>query len=152
MDAEVLASRQPIVERGLLEDDADRRANPGGLAANVGAGDAGLAPARGDQRHQHVEQRRLAGAVRAEEREELAVLHREADRADGVELPEGTAELDALHDAHGISTALDASNASSSSLQPSAAASASPSAAASNRSAIASAASGARTPSVSPTV
>jgi hypothetical protein len=51
--------------------------------SRVGAGDRRFAGARRDQRGQHAQRRRLAGAVRAEEAEDLAFADAEVDAAHG---------------------------------------------------------------------
>src|SRR5215472_13975926 len=47
--------------------------------APVGAGDGGLAAGRPDQRREYAQRRCLAGAVGAEESEDLAVAHAQVD-------------------------------------------------------------------------
>jgi hypothetical protein len=73
VDPQVLRRGQPLVDGGVLKDDADAGPDALRLAADVGADDAGFAPVWGEERRQDADQRRLAGAVRAEERKELAL-------------------------------------------------------------------------------
>ena len=79
---EVLGSRQVVVERRLLKDEADVAAYPERLPHDVEAGDLGATGGRLQQRAEHVDRRRLAGAVRPEKAEDLALAHLERDPAD----------------------------------------------------------------------
>ncbi len=74
LQPQVLAPGQHRVERDLLERRADRRAHGRALAQDVVAGDAGAAGGRRQQRREHLDRRRLAGAVRPEEPVDLAGL------------------------------------------------------------------------------
>ena len=77
-----LAARHQRVERGLLERDADRAPHLRRLLDHVEAGHRGATARRPQQRGQHPDRRRLAGAVRPEE---------------GVDLARGDLEVHALH-------------------------------------------------------
>src|SRR5262249_6813510 len=81
-EPEVLLGGQVEVECRLLEDDADLTADAERLALDVEAGDPRRAARRLEQRRQHPDRGRLAGAVRAEEAEELAGTDVEVDRVD----------------------------------------------------------------------
>ena len=78
-----LAAGHERVERRLLERDADRAAHRRGVAHDVVAGDDRLAAGRPQQRRQHPDGRRLAGAVRSEEGVDLALGDLEVDAGDG---------------------------------------------------------------------
>ena len=68
----VVAGGQVRIEGRFLERGADRRPHRRAFADDVVAGDPGAAAGRRQQRRQHVDRRRLAGAVRAEEAVDLA--------------------------------------------------------------------------------
>jgi hypothetical protein len=68
-----LAAGHERVERGLLERDADRAADIAGLLHHVEPGHRRAAAGRPEQCGQHPNGRRLAGAVRAKERVDLAL-------------------------------------------------------------------------------
>ena len=87
-DDQVLFDAQLEVARHRLRDDADRAAHAVGLLDDVEAVDERGARGRRQQRRQHADQRRLAGAVRAEQAEDLAFLDGEADAVDGGEVAE----------------------------------------------------------------
>ena len=72
MEAQVALDRQVEVERGLLEDHADVAQRRHGVTPDRAAGDAGLAGIGDEQAGEQLEQRRLAGAVRAEQGHETA--------------------------------------------------------------------------------
>ena len=71
VQVEVLAHRQPVVEARLLEDDAELLPRLERLAHHVEAADPRRAAVRRGDGAEDVHQRRLARAVRAEQREEL---------------------------------------------------------------------------------
>ena len=116
--AEVVERGQPLVEAPVAPEDVpDPLPHPVGVLHDVVPQDARL-PRRGEeQRDQHLDRRRLAGAVRAEEPEELALADLEADAAHRLDLerapPEGAGrravravEVDGLDDgAHGATLA-----------------------------------------------
>ena len=93
VQAQVLRGRQVAVERRVLEDEADVAADVVALADDVVAGDVGAAAGRLGERAEHVDRRRLAGAVGAEEAEDLAAGDVEADAAHGLDLAEGLSEV-----------------------------------------------------------
>ena len=82
LQPEVLAAGEQVVECGLLERGADRRADLRPLLHDVEAGDARGARRGGQERRQHVHRRRLPGAVRAEEAVDLAGLDAQVDPVD----------------------------------------------------------------------
>ena len=83
LQADQLAAGHQRVERRLLQRDADRAADVGGVGDDVVAGDPGAAAGRAQQRGQHPHGGRLAGAVGAEEGVDLAVGDLEVDAVDG---------------------------------------------------------------------
>src|SRR5262249_32543128 len=85
LEVEVFASGEQVVERGLLERGADRRADTRPVLDDVEAGDARAARGGGQERRQHVHRRRLPGAVRPEESEDLTGLDAEGDSVDRVD-------------------------------------------------------------------
>ena len=66
-----------------LGNDADHAAHRVGIFAHIVAGDNGLAAGDRDQRRHHADERAFAGAVGAEQAEDLAVGHREGDALHG---------------------------------------------------------------------
>ena len=96
----MIAAGQHRVERGLLERGADHAAHLRALRDDVVAAHAGLAGGRRQQRRQHQDGGRLAGAVRPEEAVDLAGLDVEVDPVDRarplLELPDETLDLDAV--------------------------------------------------------
>jgi hypothetical protein len=82
-EAQVLGHRERAVERRFLEHDADRSAHGHRAASHVVPGDARIALRRPQQRREHVDRRRLAGAVRPEQPEELPCRNLEIERFDG---------------------------------------------------------------------
>ena len=90
---EVLLGGQVAVERRVLEDQADVAADVVARGRDVVAGDGRGARGGLGQRAEHVDRRRLPGAVRAEEAEDLAGLDGERDAADGLDVPERLAQF-----------------------------------------------------------
>ena len=88
MEAEVLLGGELIVERLLLEDEADVAAHRLGPREDVDAGDPDLSGRRPRQRAQHVDRGRLARPVWAQEREHLALVDVKVDPVDRGELSE----------------------------------------------------------------
>ena len=80
-ELEVLAHREPRVDRGLLGNPADPRACTAPLAPDAHGARARRLDAREDR-----EQRRLARAVGADHRDELARVRLEVDAAQGLAL------------------------------------------------------------------
>ena len=113
--AQVVETREPLVEAALApEHVADPLADPARVLDDVPAEHARAARRRDQQRDQHLDRRRLAGAVRAEQAEELALADREADPSDRLDVvrpapdcarrdPVGAVEIDRLDDVHGPS-------------------------------------------------
>src|SRR5581483_4173918 len=97
VEVEVLPHGQRAVERVELRDDADAALHRGRMLAHVHAGDERAASRRDDGRRQHPDRRRLAGAIRAEQPEELAAPDFEVEPVDGEDRiaagSEGLAEL-----------------------------------------------------------
>ena len=90
-----LAPGHQRVQRRLLQGDPDRGSHGAGLADHVVPGDGGPTGGRQQQRGQHADGGRLAGAVGTEEAEDLAL---------------GDLEVDALHGVHLVETALQTLN------------------------------------------
>src|SRR5262249_25030080 len=70
-EAEVLARRQRRIDRELLRHETERAAREAGFAREPVAGDLDRPPVERPQRREDAERRRLAGAVRAEQRDDL---------------------------------------------------------------------------------
>ena len=108
--AQVVERGEPLVEAAVAaEDVADPLPHPARVLDDVAPEHARLPRRRDEERDQHLDRRRLAGAVRAEEAEELALLDREADAAHGLDLeraaperagrrPVGAVEVDRFDD------------------------------------------------------
>ena len=79
MQLEVLAHRQAVVEARLLEDDAEPPAGGERLSRDIGTADQRDAAVGRQDGAEDVHQRRLAGAVGSEQREQLLLADREAD-------------------------------------------------------------------------
>ena len=100
---QVVADRQEQLHRGLLDDDRDPPADVERRRDDVVAEDRGRSGRRPRQRRQNLQQRRLAGAVGAEEAEDGAARHVErqaVERAD-VRLPAAGVQLDEITDTDG---------------------------------------------------
>jgi hypothetical protein len=82
----VLAARQEVVERRLLERRADVAAHVGAVGGDVEAGDGGAPGGGRQQRREHVHGGRLARAVGPEEAVDLAGGDLEVDAVDGVDV------------------------------------------------------------------
>ena len=91
--AQVLRGGEVDVQRGVLEDQADVAAHVVALRDDVEAADARRAGRRLGQRAEHVDRRALAGAVGAEEAEDLARRDGERNAADGVDVAVGLDEV-----------------------------------------------------------
>ena len=91
---EVLPAGEHLVDRGELAGQADRLAHVAGVRGDVEAVHGGGARVGLQQRRQDPHQRGLAGAVRAEQREDAARLDVEVDAAQHVQVLERL--LDAL--------------------------------------------------------
>jgi hypothetical protein len=92
VQAEVLLGGQVAVERRVLEHEADVPADGVALAGDVEAVHAGGAGGGPGERAEHVDRRALAGAVGAEEAEDLAAGDGERHTADGLDLAVGLDE------------------------------------------------------------
>ena len=101
LKANELATGHQRVERRLLERDADRLADLARLGDDVVAGDLRGAARGAQERGEHADRGRLAGAVRAEEGVDLALGDVEVDAAHGLylvsELPFQPPNLDRIH-------------------------------------------------------
>ena len=110
LQAHVLAGGQELVERGLLQGDADRVADLGALLDDVVAGDPGRAGGRRQQRRQHVNGGRLAGSVGAEKAVDLARRDRQVDPVDGagplLEFAHEALDLDPVVGSHSLTSPL----------------------------------------------
>ena len=93
MELEVLAPRELAVERRVLEDQADARANRALILANIETGDLRDSRGGSDQRAKDADGRRLAGAVRAQETEDLAGMDVKVDASHGLDLAVGLDEV-----------------------------------------------------------
>ena len=95
-----LADGEVRPQLGLLEDDADPLAEVRRRPLGIGAEHAHLAGVAVAVALEDLDGRRLAGAVRAEQPEDLAFLDREVDPAHRLEVPVGlaqAADLDRRH-------------------------------------------------------
>src|SRR6266498_4052256 len=88
VEAQVLLGGEVVVQGGVLEDQADAPPHLGLALDHVEAGHAGAPRARPQQRAQHRDGGRLAGAVGPQEPEGLAGRDAEAHAADGLDLVE----------------------------------------------------------------
>jgi hypothetical protein len=85
--AQVVVAREPFVDAALAaEDVADALPDLARVLDDVVAEDAGVPRGRDQERDQHLDRRRLAGAVRPEQAEKLALLDLEADALDCFDL------------------------------------------------------------------
>src|SRR5207249_823066 len=79
VEGEVLCRRQIRIAEALVRDVADPAAEGGRRRPRVGAEEGESPPARTEKQREDAEERRLAGAVRAEERDRLARTDGEVD-------------------------------------------------------------------------
>src|SRR5438034_9202497 len=86
MQLEVLARGQLVVERRVLEDEADAPADGSGVLRHIDAGDARFPGGRSQQSAEDADGGRLPRSVRPEEAEDLALLDRKVDAANRFEL------------------------------------------------------------------
>ena len=101
---EVLAAGEVVVDRGQLAGQADERPHLVGLADDVVPEHARVAGVRAQERREHADRRRLAGAVGSEHPIDGAARDREVDAVDGAGLPEALDEpggLDREQGGHG---------------------------------------------------
>ena len=85
--AEVVARREALVEAAVAaEDVADPLPHLARILHDVAAEHASVPARRQQERDQHLDRRRLTGAVRAEQSEQLTLLDGERDPADGFDL------------------------------------------------------------------
>ena len=82
VEHEVLADGQGAIERVALGHDADQALGRGGLAPHVDPADHGAALGRLHPGREHARGRGLAGAVRAQETEDLAAADAEVEVVD----------------------------------------------------------------------
>ncbi len=94
VEVEYLAAGQVGVEPGVLRQEADVLAER--ALRHVAAQHPGLAAGRPDQPHQQLEGRRLAGAVRTDEAEDLAAAHRERQAVEHALAPHSEARAEVL--------------------------------------------------------
>jgi hypothetical protein len=83
LEAQQFGARHQRVDGGVLQRDTDVAPNGVGLVDDVVSGDRRRARRRPQQRGEHPDGGALAGAVRAEEAEDLAGLDGEIDAVDG---------------------------------------------------------------------
>jgi len=98
MQFHVLGRRQLAVEARILEHDAEGAADQSRLLDRVVAGDEQLPLARREHRRQHLDRRRLAGAVGAEKAEDDALRHPKRDVVDRGEAVEALDQIAGLDD------------------------------------------------------
>ena len=97
-EVQVLAYAQVAVERELLGHVAHASAGGAGGLVQVEAGHAGTAGGRPQQAAHHLERGRLAGAVGAQQAEDLAAADAEGDLVGGREVAEPLGQPVRLHD------------------------------------------------------
>ena len=114
---EVVVAGEALVDAALAaEDVADPLAHFARVLDDVVSEHLRRPGGRDQQRDQHLDRRGLSGAVRAEQAEKLALLDREADAADRLDVHPlaadgpgrravGAVEVDCLDDGHGLSLA-----------------------------------------------
>ena len=83
MDLQVVAPREGPVHNRVLEDNAARGAGSDGVPGHVEPGNPGCAAGWRDRGGEHADGRRLAGAVGAQEPEDLAGRNVEVDAGHG---------------------------------------------------------------------
>jgi hypothetical protein len=94
----VLGRGQLAVEARILEHDTKSAAYQQWLLDRVVAGDPEPPLAWAEHRREHLDRRRLAGAVGAEKTEDDAFRHRERDVVDGGEAVEALDQIAGLND------------------------------------------------------
>ena len=97
VELQVLARRELVVERGVLEDQADAAPHLVGLAGDIDAGDLDLPGGGLEQGAEDADGGRLAGAVGPQEAKDLTLRDIEVDapnRLDLAVLLDQTAHLD----------------------------------------------------------
>ena len=82
-EVQVLPDLHVVVHPEHVRHVAEDATNRLGVPAHRFAGDRGVARGRGEERREHPQHRRLAGAVRTDEAEDLALLDRQVHAADG---------------------------------------------------------------------
>ncbi len=97
VDIDVLPSGEIEIRGERLRDDADVLAHLARMARDVEAGDERMAAARRDERREHPHDRRLAGAVGAEQSEDLAATDFEVDLVDRGERAEALSQVFGLY-------------------------------------------------------
>jgi len=91
--AQVVVAGEPLVDAALAaEDVADPLPDLARVLDDVEAEHVRGARGRDQERDQHLDRRGLAGAVRAEQPEQLALVDREADAAHGFDLLHAAAD------------------------------------------------------------
>ena len=91
--AEVVEAAQSLVGTPVASEDvADLAPNGAGVADDIVPEHASRSGAWDQQCHEHLDRGRLAGAVRPEQAEELALAHLEVDPADGLDRLRAAAE------------------------------------------------------------
>src|SRR5688572_16086487 len=97
---EVVPGGLALVQPRLLGEDADRRADLRVLPAQAETCDVRGAGRRPDECAQEAQRRRLAGSVRTEEAEDLALVDLEVESVDGDEIAESLRKV--LGTDHGL--------------------------------------------------
>ena len=99
---QVLAAGQVLVDGGELAGEADGAAHGVGLLDDVVPEHPRGARVGAQQRREHADRRRLAGAVRAEHAVDGAAAHREVHAVDGAGVAEGLDEAGGLDRERGV--------------------------------------------------
>src|SRR5579862_1049886 len=92
VETQVLRGGQIVVEGRVLEDEADLLPHLERVLRDIEPGDPGAARCRPQESAEHVDRRRLAGSVRAEESERLPLSDLERHGANGLEIAETAPE------------------------------------------------------------
>ena len=93
-EGQVLLAREEVVHGRRLTGDADHLANGVGLTGGIVSADPDLARVGTDHRRQDLHGRRLAGAVRSEQREDRPLGNAEVDPVHGDRVVEGLPQPD----------------------------------------------------------
>lgn len=100
VEAQVRLNAQVQIKRRFLEHDTDPAQRCDGIAREIDAGHLDTSGVRGDEAGEHLHQRRLAGGVRPDKRDELALVDGEADVPHRFDPPAGL--RDGIDDEAGV--------------------------------------------------
>ena len=103
VNQKIFFDAQLHIARHRLRNDADQAPNGIGFLHHIMAANGGSARCRRKQRRQHPDERGLAGAVRSEQRKDLAVLDRKGNSVDRRKVPKAFRDLANFNIAHGKS-------------------------------------------------